>query len=90
MNKSTNIRGSLVCRLCLQEIEYDNFKEHSKICKKCMEKKYLMNILKKNGISYFSNLNSIERKINQNILIERYKLSFSLFLYIFLKKDSNF
>jgi len=70
-NKSPQIKGDLVCRLCLQLIEYENFKQHSNICKKQMEKKYLLNIMKKNGCSYFLKLNAIERKLNQNVLIER-------------------
>lgn len=70
-NKVANLQGNLTCRLCLNEVEHEFFQEHSKICKKLMEKNYLMNVLKKNGINYFSNLNTIERKLSQSIVLER-------------------
>lgn len=70
-NKVENLQGNLTCRLCLNEVELEFFQEHSKICKKLMEKNYLMNVLKKNGINYFSNLNTIERKLSQSLVMEK-------------------
>lgn len=71
-SKSPKFQEKVTCRICSNSIEYGEFKEHSQACKKLVEKHYLINVLKQNAITYFSNLKAIERKLSQHLFLERF------------------